>query len=63
VIWQDLWAALALVLVLEGMMPFLTPGRVRAALAAIQQLSDRQLRLLGLLSMLGGVILLSMVRS
>jgi len=60
--WQDLGAALALVLVFEGMMPFLNPRQFRASMAAIQQFSDRGLRMLGLLCMLGGVILLYWVR-
>ncbi len=61
--WKDLGAALALVLVLEGLLPFLNPRRFRDSMAAIVQFSDRGLRTLGLLSMLGGVILLYVVRS
>lgn len=61
--WQDLGAAIALVLVVEGMLPFLNPQRFRASMLAIAQFSDRGLRTLGLVSMLAGVILLSVVRS
>jgi uncharacterized protein len=61
--WQDLGAAIALVLVVEGMLPFLNPQRFRASMQAITQFSDRGLRTLGLVSMLAGVILLSVVRS
>lgn len=59
--WQDLAAALALVLVLEGILPFANPGAVRRALQAIQQLSDGQLRGIGLASMLLGLLLLLFV--
>lgn len=61
--WTDLGAALALLLVLEGMLPFVNPRRFRESLAMVQQFSDRGLRVLGLVSMLGGVILLYMVRA
>lgn len=60
--WQDLFAALALVLVLEGMLPFLNPRRHRAIMQTIAQLSDRALRLIGLGSMLVGILMLYLVR-
>jgi uncharacterized protein YjeT (DUF2065 family) len=60
--WSDLLAAFALYLVLEGIMPFLSPGSLRNALANITKLSDTQLRVMGLLSMLAGLALLYFVR-
>ncbi|MGE0189803.1 MAG: DUF2065 domain-containing protein [Steroidobacteraceae bacterium] len=60
--WSDLLAAFALYLVLEGIMPFLNPTALRRALASFTELSDAQLRVLGLLSMLAGVVLLYFVR-
>ena len=62
VIWKDVGAALALVLVFEGILPFLNPQRFRESLKALTQIGDRALRLLGAASMLGGVILLYGVR-
>ncbi|MGE5241312.1 MAG: DUF2065 domain-containing protein [Bacteroidota bacterium] len=59
--WQDLSLALALLLILEGILPFLSPDGLRKALAAIHQLSDSQLRFAGLSSMLLGVVLLYIV--
>jgi hypothetical protein len=59
--WHDLAAALALVLVLEGILPFASPGAVRRALEAMAQLSDNQLRGTGLVSMLLGLLLLYFV--
>jgi uncharacterized protein YjeT (DUF2065 family) len=61
--WKDFGAACALVLVLEGALPFLNPRRFRESMSAVLEFSDRALRTLGLLSMLGGVILLYVVRS
>ncbi|MDH3310854.1 MAG: DUF2065 domain-containing protein [Gammaproteobacteria bacterium] len=59
--WHELWIALALLLILEGVLPFLSPDGVRKALAAIHQLSDSQLRFAGLTSMLLGVLLLYII--
>ncbi|MDR7023607.1 MAG: DUF2065 domain-containing protein [Gammaproteobacteria bacterium] len=56
--WQELGIALCLVLVLEGILPFLSPRHWRDTLLQLMQLSDRQLRLLGLASMLLGTTVL-----
>jgi len=60
--WQDLLAALALVLVIEGMVPFLNPQSLRRLLETVSQLDDRTLRITGFISMLCGVVMLYMVR-
>jgi len=56
--WQVLPAALALVLIIEGLMPFISPGRWREMLAVAQQMEDRVVRTIGLGSMLLGLLLL-----
>lgn len=61
--WSDLLAALALYLVLEGVMPFLSPQAVKRLMQALSALQDRQLRLFGLASMSAGLVLLFLVRS
>ncbi|RMG32317.1 MAG: DUF2065 domain-containing protein [Gammaproteobacteria bacterium] len=60
--WQDFLAALALVLVIEGILPFINPAGYREAVRRIAQLDDRQLRALGLGAMLAGALMLSLVR-
>lgn len=60
--WQDLMAAGALVLVLEGVLPFLNPERYRTLMTQLLKLDNRQLRLFGLGSMLAGVLALYLVR-
>jgi hypothetical protein len=60
--WTDLWAALALMLVLEGILPFLSPDTVRSLLASLSQVDNRSMRISGLVSMLAGVGLLYLVR-
>jgi uncharacterized protein YjeT (DUF2065 family) len=62
IIWTDLLAALALVLVIEGMVPFLNPQSLRRMLDMVAQLDDRTLRITGLVSMIIGVVLLTIVR-
>ena len=60
--WGDLLAALALVLVIEGIVPFLNPQSLRKMLVTVAQLDDRTLRMTGLVSMICGVVMLYLVR-
>lgn len=59
--WEQLLPALALVLVIEGILPFLNPKSWRSAMLQAAQLPDRVLRIMGLLSMLAGVVVLYLV--
>ncbi len=59
--WHDLLAALALVMVIEGILPFLNPGAMRSIMRAVSDLDDRSLRISGLVSMALGVIMLYLV--
>ena len=61
--WYDLFAALALVLVLEGIFPFVNPAGMRRKLEMISQLNDGQLRTIGMISMAIGLLVLFFVRS
>jgi uncharacterized protein YjeT (DUF2065 family) len=61
--WQDLLVALALLLVIEGVWPFLSPDGMRRALLMVADQDDRSLRIAGLISMVVGVVLLYLVRS
>ena len=60
--WQDLLAALALVLVIEGLLPFINPASFRRALLIVSQLDDSYLRFAGLTAMIVGCLLLYAVR-
>lgn len=59
--WHDLGVALCLVLVIEGIMPFLYPGRWKEMVVTIAGLDDRTMRLFGLGSMVSGVVLLYLI--
>ena len=53
-----LLGAVALMLVLEGLLPFLSPSRWRSMFERTTRLSDGQIRFFGLSSMLIGLVLL-----
>lgn len=61
--WRNLLAAFALYLVLEGITPFINPQALKRVMQEFIKLSDRQLRIAGLVSMLAGVTLLYFVRT
>ena len=60
--WNDLLTARALVLVLEGIMPFINPAGLRKMIVVVAQMNDVTLRFIGLSSMLAGLLLLYLVR-
>jgi hypothetical protein len=55
--WSDLWVALALLLVLEGVLPALSPRNYRKAVLSLVQLDDRAIRTAGLVLMVVGAVL------
>lgn len=56
--WDLLLGAAALMLVFEGLLPFVNPALWRRAFVQLTQLSDMQIRFLGLSCMLAGALLL-----
>ena len=60
--WTDLLSALGLVLVLEGIMPFLNPDGTRRTMAMIARADSRTLRTLGFICMAVGLVILYVVR-
>lgn len=58
----DTWvAALALLLVIEGLMPLLGPAQWRRFFEQVLALGDGQIRFIGLVSVLAGCLLLLLV--
>ena len=55
--------ALALMLILEGVLPFLAPNLWRDTFRRITQMSDGQIRFVGLSSMIVGLLILLWVRA
>lgn len=60
--WQDLLTALGLVLIIEGVVPFLYPQRWQRMVEVLAQMAPSSMRWAGFSSMLIGVIVLYMVR-
>ena len=60
--WTEILTAVALLLIIEGMLPFVGPNRYKQLVAQIAQLSDNQLRIFGLSIMITGLFLLFLVR-
>ncbi|MFZ9038461.1 MAG: DUF2065 domain-containing protein [Gammaproteobacteria bacterium] len=60
--WADLGAALALVLVLEGLIPFLSPRGYRNMVQQMAQMPEQMLRNVGLVLIIVGLLLLYLVR-
>lgn len=55
---EVLIGALALMLIAEGLLPFISPRQWRAVFERAVQMSDGQIRFIGLVSLLAGVALL-----
>ena len=55
--------AFALMLVIEGLLPFLAPSAWRETFRRLMQLTDGQIRFIGLASMLAGLALLYLAGS
>jgi uncharacterized protein len=60
--WTLLLSALALMLVIEGLLPFLSPSAWRNVFERATRMSDGQIRFLGLSSMIIGVAVLLLLR-
>lgn len=56
--WGSLLAAFALMLILEGLLPFLSPNGWRETFRRLTEMSDGQIRFIGLSSMIAGLLLL-----
>lgn len=60
--WEDLLRALALVMVIEGLMPFLAPERWREMILRVTTVDTRGLRLFGGVLIVIGLVLLHLLR-
>jgi len=60
--WSDLWGAFALVMVIEGLLPALSPRGYRRAMLAMTQMDERSIRIAGLVSMAAGALFLYLIK-
>ena len=59
----DLLLALALVLIIEGLMPGINPSMWRNMVKQMAELDDQKLRMIGIGSMIAGAVLFNLVRN
>lgn len=59
--WDTFLMAIALMLVLEGILPFVSPNAWRETFQKLMQLEDGQIRFIGLSAMLVGLIILYLI--
>ncbi len=59
--WNDFLTAIALVFVIEGIIPFCNPAGMRKMFILVSAMEDTKLRFIGLTSMLSGLVLLYLV--
>ncbi len=60
--WPALFTALGLVLIVEGLLPFISPDKARKAYFTAAQLPGEKLRLFGLASIIIGLVILWFIR-
>lgn len=60
--WNDLLSAVALVLVIEGLFPFISPAGFRKKILAMTEMDDSNIRVASLASMVIGLVLLYLIR-
>ena len=61
--WDDLWAALALVLVIEGLFPALAPQLYQRAVGAMAKMPAHSVRQTGMITMVIGAVLLYFIKN
>jgi len=59
--WHDLFTAIALLLILEGLLPFASPESLKKMYQSILETPENSLRMIGLGSIVAGLILLYIV--
>ena len=60
--WADFWAAMAIVLILEGLIPFISPRGYKNMVQQMAAMPEKMLRIVGLVLMAGGLLFLYLVR-
>jgi len=60
-LWDNIGLALALVLIAEGLLPFTAPRLWRQVFMKLSRMRDGQVRFMGLMSLLLGLVLLLLI--
>ncbi|MBT7275232.1 MAG: DUF2065 domain-containing protein [Woeseiaceae bacterium] len=59
--WQEVFIAVALFLIIEGFIPFVSPARFRVFVKRMSKLNNDNLRIIGFISMLVGLLMLFLI--
>ncbi len=60
--WSEVLLAFGLLMVVEGILPFLSPRRFRQALLNFAAIEDRGMRIIGLICLVGGMLIVQAVK-
>lgn len=60
--WSEVLLAFGLLMVVEGIFPFLSPRRFRQALLNFAAIEDRGMRIIGLICLVGGMLIVQAVK-
>jgi len=61
--WSDLFTAMALMVIFEGIMPFIAPNKYKEFLASMQELDETMIRRIGLITMIIGLVTLYFIKN
>ena len=57
-IWQEILTVIAILFIIEGLIPFISPSKYKNFVSSMSKLNFNNLRILGFISMTFGVLLL-----
>ena len=60
-IWQEILTVISILFIIEGLIPFISPSKYKNFVSSMSKLNTNNLRILGFISMIFGVLLLFLV--
>ena len=60
-IWQEILTVISILFIIEGLIPFISPSKYKNFVSSMSKLNTNNLRILGFISMIFGVLLLVLV--
>ena len=60
-IWQEILTVVSILFIIEGLIPFISPSKYKNFVSSMSKLNTNNLRILGFISMIFGVLLLVLI--
>ena len=60
-IWQEILTVVSILFIIEGLIPFISPSKYKNFVSSMSKLNTNNLRILGFISVIFGVLLLVLV--